>query len=97
MIKSSWSSILGNVEEVMALQRRRRGSQCIPRRRGLFLVAAPPKMSHTACHCVGWYTVVCYDAPVLRALLGSLSQGGGPMLVLLKGKGAHDIVIAECN
>src|SRR5271163_4016251 len=38
-------STLGNVKEVIALQRRRRGSQCIPRERGLSLVATPPKIS----------------------------------------------------
>jgi hypothetical protein len=41
-----------NNMKIVALQRRRWGSQCIPRKQGLSLVAALAKISHTGCYYV---------------------------------------------
>src|ERR1700722_10945004 len=37
--------------------------QCMPRKRGLSLVATLLKISHAGCYCARWHGVVCYGAP----------------------------------
>jgi hypothetical protein len=71
--KAAGVSILGNVKEVIAIQRRRRGTPTYTQKAGLIL-GGPPKRSHTGRHRVGWYAVVCYGAPEWFRRKGSFTS-----------------------